>query len=244
MTSPVSGGRLIAVPYQWDRGWSGKNTAILDYVAANPGVIAQPRAPEDLRVETAAWLVDPDNYFWELWDGGKFVGIFLVTRLSPECDALFHFVLLGGSVFAAKRLIWNFLGYLFERYQLQRISVEVPEFREKLIRFYRKTLRFRYEGEPSCEDAPAVQFLKTEQAGRYRDEHAGQHLALLGSRREKAHWDGQQYRDVVLLRLLKSGYDQRLTPGAEPEATAAQTIATDEPRIQASEIRSVHPPGR
>ena len=192
---------------------------VMEHMAANPLWFADNATPDDARFAAAWMLTDPSFWKYEIYSGGTFAGMFLLSRVVPKVDAVFHFTLLpakdtGVTLFGCRKLAWNFLGYAFEAFQLQRISAEIPEYKPKLAHWLRQRLGFKYEGEGNLDRLrknPGVTILDTATAPT--------HVAGVGSRRERSHWDGTQWRDLVLMRLLKSEYDARASLGDPPQAT-------------------------
>lgn len=211
---------MLAIPYQWNQGWLEKNTIILDWIAQHPFWVSAPRTPDDLRVEATAVLVNAkDHDILELWNGGKFAGLAIAHRIHPDVDCLFHFFLLPGTtLLRARKLLWEVLGYFFEKYDLQRISMEVPESREKYLRFLVGKLGFAFEGFAHAEKHELANRLLGKEFGALHIQTtamAASWLARIGARRECAYWDGERYRDILLLRLLRRDYIARSGPPLE-----------------------------
>lgn len=217
--NPVDGGKLLAIPYRGVAAGVEVNAALFEHLIAHPQWFSTGLNEDEARLNIAYILTTPDWYKWEIWHGGTFAGLILLSRVSPRCDALFHFTLFpsaqsGVTLFMARRLLWNFLGHAFDTFQLQRISVEIPEGVPKLAHFLRQRLGFRYEGE---EDTARLH--KNKGVLRLDVPGARTWIAGQGSRRERAHWDGSKWADLILLRLLKAEYDARASLGELPKAT-------------------------
>lgn len=218
----TGGGRLFAVPFDTSRGDPLRYTRLLDHIAANVNWFATAMNPEEARANALWMMGDTAHWKWDVYNGGTFAGIFLIHRITPKVDAQFHFTLLpqketGVTLFGSRKLVWNFLGYVFEAFQLQRISVEIPEYHPKLAHWFRQRLHFRYEGERDIE-----RLRKTKCVTILPDRAAETHIAAVGSRRERSHWDGTVWRDLILMRLLASeyaDYNARASLGKTPEAT-------------------------
>lgn len=242
--SDAAGGRLFAVPYNPFIGDPAKNSVILDHLSKHSGWFSAQLTPEEARIETAAGLVDTkNNHLWEVWDGGRIAGMLLLTRLLPGVDAVFHFTLFPGTnLFAARRLLHSFLGFAFETYDLQRISVEVPEHTKGLLAFLRGKLSFRFEGEVSCSGHPICKFLGSESAGKHGilTHDAALWLAKQGSRREHAHFDGKRFRDVYLLRLLRAEYLELALPAPVRATPESEEPSSDVARSQEGPVPTVH----
>lgn len=211
MTERITGaGSLIAVPYHPLTGNPLKNTVILDAAVEFPHWFSGPSTAEERR-QTAAWVLSetaithPATYIWEVWRGAEFVGILMLGRVSPRVDALFHFVFFDRQLAGKRVLLKNFLGFAFDAFELQRISLEVPEFFETLVRFARRKLGFRFEGEDRTVGHDAVISLGVGTVtGKLDKPHLW--VARQGSRRERAHYHNGEWRDILCLRLLRSEY--------------------------------------
>lgn len=150
-------------------------------------------------------MTNPQHRSWEVWQGGQFVGILLLTRITPKCDALLHFTFFDRNLVGKRRLILNFLHYCFSELGLHRISMEIPEFVGTLVSFCRRKLGFHYEGESRAEAHPAVSALGRGVTGQMQKPHLW--VAQQGSRRERAHWHEGTWHDVICLRQTKDEYD-------------------------------------
>ena len=203
---------LFAIPYRPLEGNPAKNTIVLDAVSQHPWWFAKEGKPEDRRF-TAAWLLsDPANLFWEVWRGGEFVGILCLWRISLKMDALVHFIFFDKNLVGKRTFLLRFLDYCFTTLEFERLSMEIPEPVDTLIRFARKKLGFRYEGEARQVDHPSMQAVKPvldaigQKTVKGQIENPAVWVARQGSRREKAHYYNGQLRDIVCLRLLKSEF--------------------------------------
>lgn len=254
--SEVQSGRLFCVPYEIQRPGESTEAAvaragvILDHMVAHPVWFATPMEQSAIR-ESAAWLLThPEHQKFEIWLGGKLVGMILLSRLVPQCDVLLHFTLFGISLLSARQLLWNFLGtHCFGTLGLQRVSFEVPEHVTTLAKFMRSRLAFRYESELDLDRVPfaghLVEYLKDKkQAGRFHMQDPATALAKLGSRRECIYWDPQAgvWRDMLLLRLLKAEYLAHSTPRADSQATESPVSEpSSHARTEASAVPANHP---
>lgn len=209
----------MAVPFDAGRGDPTRIVRILDHLASHASWFASNETPEQARLNAMYMMVNEEHWKYEVYSGGTFAGMLLLHRITPKVDALFHFTLLpaketGVTLFGSRRLLWNFLGFAFETFQLQRISVEVPEHSPKVAHFFRQRLGFRYEGE---NDIARLQ--KNKAVLKFDTPGIPTWVAGQGSRRERAHWDGTEWRDLILLRLLKSEYIARASLGELPQTT-------------------------
>lgn len=224
MTTLAGGGNLICIPFDLGRGDPARVTRLLDHMAEHAHWFAAGLTPEEARANAAWMLANTEDWKFEIWSGGTFAGMFLLSRILPKVDALFHFTLLpaketGVTLFGTRKLAHNFLGYAFETFDLQRISVEVPEHSPKLAHWLRQRLGFRYEGEMDTE-----RLAKNKAIIRLGADGTAAWVAAQGSRRERSHWNGTAWSDLLLLRLLRSEYDARASLGDTPQATQAQPV--------------------
>ncbi len=187
---------IVAKPADWSEGDLSRVDTLLETFVANPTFATYPW-PADVRREHAVQtLSSPQNLVFEAWKDGAFCGILLLEQIIPFVDAKFHFLFTDHDLVGKRKLLANFLGTCFADMGFHRISMEVPE-GMKIEKFARSALGFRYEGED-------------------RDRHrqlpksfTDDWVARQGSRRTQAHFDGEVWRDIVLLRLLASDWQAR-----------------------------------
>lgn len=191
-------GAFIVVPYDPLVGDPTKNTRILDQLCARPQWTRVPLDPARLRANYAALLTDPRHGVFEVWRGGDLVGILSLTGVVPGVDAILHFVFFDGNLVGKRRLLHQFIGKCFRDFGFQRLTMQVPEPVDPLIRFARVKLGFRYEGEDAIQAHPALPKLGME------NPHVW--VARQGSRRQHAHWQDGRWHDLIQLRLLASEY--------------------------------------
>lgn len=243
--SEVSGGKLLAIPYRGLALGPELNSRILQHVVEHPHWFSTPMTPEEIRVLAAKELMSLDHRYWEVWNGGRFAGLLALSHIVPQGDALFHFMIFpnpesGTSLFGARRLLWNFLGYAFRTFDLRRISCQVPEHAPKFVHFVRNRLGFRYEGEP---DRARLE----RQKGLVRLDVPGVMVWLAGhgSRREKAHWNPVkgEWADLHLLRLFRSEYDARASSGTMPQ-TSRENVTTSHEALPDELARQPEPSDR
>lgn len=241
MTAPIEGGRLLALPYRGPGLSLDVHSRLLDHMETHRLWFAG--GGEDARVAAAWMLTNAEFYKHEIWNGGRFAGMLLLSRITPKVDALMHFTLLpaaesGVTLFGARRLLWNFIGHAFETFGLQRISAEVPEHVPKLAHFFRRRLGFKYEGE-----ADLGRLQKNKGIVKFDIPGAPTWIAGHGSRRERAHWNGRDWSDLILLRLLRDEYLARASSGDMPKATSENTnpVSPDVPRLEASNLSAATP---
>jgi hypothetical protein len=193
---------VYAKPYDWTAN-PLHNTALLDAFVAFPEFLAYPHEPAQARVLGAALLTDPKHIVFGTYSGPDLTGVIMLTRVAPRMDALVHFMFLDRDLVGKRKLLRNFIGFCFTDLGFQRLSMEVPDIKVpneeggksrglRLERFARKALGFRLEGE--TRDRPRE--LPKALDNRW--------MARQGSRRESAYFDGSEWHDVILLRLLAS----------------------------------------
>jgi RimJ/RimL family protein N-acetyltransferase len=178
----------MALPFDRVRLGPERCAQILQTFCEHPSWMTLPFEPAVMKLVAAKILTNPENRVMEVWKGGEFVGLLLLTGITPGVDALVHFVFFDRNLVGKRGLILNWLDQCFEEFQLQRVSLEVPETVEVLASFARRKLGFKYEGEdrdPTLKHQDAV------------------HQAKQGSRKEKAHFDKGEWHDILRLRLLR-----------------------------------------
>ena len=171
-----------------------KVSALLDYVVQHPEFAGIPTDADGQRRMAAAALANPNVAKWEVWDDDRFCGLLLLHDVVPLHTATFDLCLVDGNLVGKRTLLQNFLRMCFTDLGFQRIGMQIPEgFR--LERFARSVLGFRYEGERRARspELPAALNMTW--------------VAKQGARRERAHWGGQRWRDLMLLRLLADEYE-------------------------------------
>lgn len=87
--------------------------------------------------------VTVNGLFWRV---DNFVGVFYVTRLRPAVDADVHYTFLDGRHRGRLELTKAMLRYVFEHYQLRRVSAEIPVYATKYSFKFVKDLGFKEEG--------------------------------------------------------------------------------------------------
>jgi len=89
--------------------------------------------------------IEPTGLFWRV--DPNFVGVFYMTNITPEQDAQAHYTFFDGRHRGRVDLCKQMLGYVFNRYNLRRLTVEIPLYAtEKTHNFVSKSLGFRKEG--------------------------------------------------------------------------------------------------
>jgi RimJ/RimL family protein N-acetyltransferase len=135
---------LLAVPFRI--GPAAKDSAILNGLLALP-VFPIPSNTDERRVYLASTLTDPRNRVWEVWSDSQLVGVLLLTRIQPRLDALAHFAFFDRRLTGRQALLKNVMAQAFLDLDLQRLSVEIPEHLDALIRYTEKKLGFKPEGQ-------------------------------------------------------------------------------------------------
>ena len=174
-------GDFLCVPYRPFAGPLSKNDTMFEACLAHPERFTLPMTRGEIRATVASVVTNPENAVWEVWRGSAFVGILLLDRIVPGLDARWHFVFFDDELLGKLALLKEFARRCFADWHFERLTFEVPEHLAVLTSFARRKLGFRYEGE-----RPGLR-----------------KQAALGSRRERAYFDGTTWRDVVVMRLLK-----------------------------------------
>lgn len=73
------------------------------------------------------------------------VGVAYITGVIPKFDAKGHFAFWDSVAKGREPLIWGIMEWLFDRFELNRISAETPPYQSGVIRFI-KRLGFQEEG--------------------------------------------------------------------------------------------------
>lgn len=195
---------LLAVPLD-PTGLNDRTAqALLEGMLSVPAIFPTPGTVDERRILIASILSDPLNRVWLVWQGGTLIGALLLTHIVPQVDAQCHFVFFDRTLFGRKALLWNLMGKVFGEYELQRLTVEVPEYLTPLYKFVRKKLSFRLEGEREAEQHPLMEKLNPYVP------NGPTWAARLGSRRERAclNPETNTWCDMLRLRLLRSEYEQ------------------------------------
>jgi hypothetical protein len=212
---------LIAVPLQPLNLTERTADLLLQGMLSVPAIFPVPGTPEERRILIASVLSDPLNRVWLVWQSGVLIGVLLLTHIIPQVDAQAHFVFFDRTLFGRKALVWNLMGRVFRDYDLQRLTVEVPEYLTPLYKFVRKKLYFRLEGETTAEGHPLV----TQKLTPYVP-NGPAWAARLGSRRERACWNSEtnEWVDVLRLRLLRSEYEQIAANGEGHASRTTESV--------------------
>ena len=205
MTEEVSVGQYLALPYNPFVGNPAKNDVILDGCVNLPSLFPLPGTIQERRIIIAAWLTHPEHLFWEVWTGGNVVGVLGLSRIIVGLDAVAHLAFFDRQLWARRALVLKMISWAFSELRLQRLSVEIPDHLEPLIRFVRAKLGFRYEGETLAAQHPVVMGLEAD-----RINGPARWVARWGARRERMHYDANgTLHDLVCLRLLREEFEMR-----------------------------------
>ena len=219
---------LLAVPFQPLNVTERTATSLLDGMLSVPAIFPLPGSVEERRVLIASVLSNPLNRVWLVWNSGTLIGSLLLTDIVPRSDAQAHFVFFDRVLFGRKQLLWNLMGKVFQEYDFQRLTVEVPEYLTPLYKFVRKKLMFRLEGEGEAAQHPLV----VQKLNPYVP-NGPTWVARLGSRRERAclNPETNTWVDMLRLRLLREEYEAISALGnndARTKAGAHRSAATVE----------------
>ena len=164
-----------------------------------PNLFAMPWDEDRRRLAIASWLTGLQNCFWSVWTGGTVVGMIGLTRIIVGLDAQAHLAFFDRQLWGKRALVQKMMAWAFESLELQRLSVEIPDHLDPLIRFARVKLGFRYEGERLAALHPKVRGLTAE-----RINGPDNWVAKFGSRRERMFRDMDgRWHDLITLRLMR-----------------------------------------
>ena|SRR5256712_4741876 len=203
--SEVGSGQYLAVPYDPFSTKAEHNEAILNGCVNLPNLFPLPGTVEERKVIIASWLTKPEHLFWTVWSCGNVVGVLGLSRIIVGLDALAHLAMFDRQLWSRRALVLKMIAWAFSELRLQRLSVEIPDHLEPLVRFCRAKLGFRYEGEVLAAQHPRVLGLEAE-----RINGPARWVARWGARRERMHYDANgTLHDLVCLRLLREEFEMR-----------------------------------
>lgn len=81
-----------------------------------------------------------------LWRVDDFVGVFYLTDIDPEHDAVCHFTFFDGSITGRDALARAMLSYVFNKYKFRRLSANVPTFVMPAAISFIQRVGFKKEG--------------------------------------------------------------------------------------------------
>lgn len=91
-------------------------------------------------------LLNPRSVWLEILRNDEPVGVAYISHVNPKFDAKGHFAFWDSKAGGRAPVIWGIMEWMFQRYDLRRISAEVPPYQSGVIRFI-KALGFVQEGE-------------------------------------------------------------------------------------------------
>lgn len=93
-------------------------------------------------------LVDPKSIWFELVDvdSRMVLGVMSSSRVIPGFDAYGHFAIWNGRARGKEKAILKTMQWVFNRYDLHRMTAHIPAYQSGVIRFVDR-LGFSYEGE-------------------------------------------------------------------------------------------------
>ena len=171
---------------------------------------------EQTRRETViAYLSDAHNNgkLFEVWKKDELVGIILFNELVPFRDVRCHFVFLDSQLKNKRDLCLNAMGWAFQQLPVDILRVEIPTYASALLKFVRKSLGFRYEGEGRTVSWPA------------NAAPLSADVAVLGSRKYHATLYKGLWYDTMMLSVTKDEFAAFLgvQDRGRPENTQALT---------------------
>lgn len=195
---------LIAVPLNPLNVTDKTATTLLDGMLSVPAIFTTPGTQEERRILIASVLSDPLNRVWLVWNDSTLLGCLLLTAIIPKVDAQCHLVFFDRTLFGRRNLVWNLMGKVFADLDLQRLTVEIPEYLTPLYKFVRNRLHYRLEGEAWAATHPLVTDKLSPSVA-----NAAAWCARVGSRRERACWNPEknEWADAIRLRILRSEYE-------------------------------------
>lgn len=81
-----------------------------------------------------------------LWRVDDFVGVFYMTDIEPEVDAMVHFTFFDGRIRGRDKLAREMLKWAFNKYKFQRLSVKVPLYVVPAAIHFVERIGFKKEG--------------------------------------------------------------------------------------------------
>lgn len=91
---------------------------------------------------------DPRGVWLEIlrMEDKRIIGAVYLTKVIPKVDATGHFTLWDSRGRGREPLLWDIMEWIFNRYNLHRITAEIPSYQSGLGRLL-KRLGFKEEGE-------------------------------------------------------------------------------------------------
>lgn len=75
------------------------------------------------------------------------IGVIYISSVIPNFDAKGHFVVFDGVASKRRKIFWDVMNWMFVRYNLHRISAEAPPYQGGVLRFVKRHLCMKQEGE-------------------------------------------------------------------------------------------------
>ncbi len=93
-------------------------------------------------------LLSSSSIWWEIFSlvEEKPIGVMCATRIIPHFEANGHFAIWSGKARGKEKLILETMRWLFDRYDLHRMTAEVAAYQRGVVRFVER-LGFTREGE-------------------------------------------------------------------------------------------------
>jgi hypothetical protein len=194
-----------------------QHSALLDEMERHPQFFQGPTTATERRATAAAVLTNAAHQPYGVWQNARLVGILLLTGRVEGLDASFHFLFLDGNLVGKRQLLRRFLDLCFGQLGFRRLTVQVPEDADKLVRFYRQ-LGFTYEGEGlAARNGFPVASAASPATSRSL---TAKTIAKYGSRVEGVMWRNDRWIDMYRLRLLRSEWMTQETPHADTSRSA------------------------
>jgi len=175
----------------------------------------------------AGHYADPPNAFiFEVWrvDGSpELCGLIGFTHIVPQVDAQFHPVFFDGklrNLLGKRSLLLRSMDWAFQRWDLHRLSTNLPETSFALVDFARKKLGFRFEAElRTIRQRRAIEHGHIK-SRRWLTITPSPREAEWGSRRYQALYKDGQWRDVLLLSTTRDEFANFVREDTCPSSSA------------------------
>jgi RimJ/RimL family protein N-acetyltransferase len=98
-----------------------------------------------------SFIVAPGTFSWEVWSEEEgllidFVGILSMSRVVPETDAVINFFFFDEKLSGKQDFLREWLRHLYKRFNLHRLSLEIPANAYSMISHAHRHLGFSEEG--------------------------------------------------------------------------------------------------
>lgn len=81
-----------------------------------------------------------------LWAIDGFIGIYYMTHIIPERDALVHFTFFDGKLKGRENITKSLIQYVFQKYNFNRLSSEIGCYADSRVIDFVKRIGFKIEG--------------------------------------------------------------------------------------------------